>query len=505
MPDTAPATGALDGRVAVIDIGSNSIRLVVFDAAKRSALTVFNEKVLCGLGRGIVETGRLSAEGVTLALENLRRFRLLTEAMHVGRIEVVATAAVREAANGQEFVGQIRRLTGFEPRVLSGKEEARLSALGMLASIVGADGFLGDLGGGSLELVDVARGEILENVTLPLGPLRLIDSAGGSLRRGREQIDKALKGLGWVDRLKGRRFYAVGGAWRMFARILMSLQDYPLHVIHQYSLSAEELAGLLDRYRALSKEEIRRIPNTSRRRLETLPWAVLVLERVFALAAPSRLVFSAAGLREGCVYDLLPAEEKAADPLLCAARDLSGGGRFQLGEAELFAFLAPALGPFTPPVERLTRAACVLADIAWTEHPDYRAEQAFLRVLRLPIFGIDHQERAFLALAIAARYGGALEDGFTNIAAQLLDGTRARLAMQIGAGLRLAFSLSGGAPGVLASARLALSERTLALALPPDGSVVPGDAVMRRLETLARLAGATPVIRSAFGTADAAA
>jgi len=485
------------GRRAVIDIGSNSIRLVVYHDGGRAPLQLFNEKVLCGLGRGLQASGQLAPEGVGMALANLARFKSLISAMEVRHVECVATAAVRDAKNGAAFVADITRRTGFKVRVLSGADEARLSALGVISGIPDAFGVMGDLGGGSLELVEVADGRLGRHVTLPLGPLRLMDQAEGNLRRGRAIVESALAGLTWLRHLRGRSFYAVGGNWRQLARILMDHQNYPLHIIHQYRVTAADTALFLERFEKLGRDDLKKLPFKSRRRGDTLPWAALVMNRLFEIAPPKHLVFSAFGLREGCLFDRLPARERARDPLIAGALATAQGGRFAAAAEELLGFIGPlintARAPARPPA-RLLHAACLLSDIAWTDHPDYRAEHGFHRVLTLPLVGIDHSGRAFLATAIAARHGAGIDAEFLAPARALLEPAALRAAHVVGLALRLGFTLSGGAPGVLVECGLKLHDDAVVLTLPASGSVVIGDAVLRRLDTLARGLGFAPQI-----------
>lgn len=492
-PTRAPRRPRSEGRRAVVDIGSNSIRLVVYQDGGRAPLQLFNEKVLCGLGRGLAATGELSPDGMGMALANLARFKSLVAAMDVRRVEVVATAAVRDAENGASFVSDISRRTGFKVRVLSGADEARLSALGVVSAIPDATGVMGDLGGGSLELVELIGGKQRKHVTLPLGPLRLMDQADGNLRRGRVLIERELDRLPWLRSLKGRSFYAVGGAWRMLARILMDHQAYPLHVIHHYQQPVPAARLFLSRFERLSREELKRLPFVSRRRGDTLPWAALVMNRLFEVAPPEDLVFSAFGLREGCLFDGLTPTQQAQDPLIAGCSAIGQGGRFVNSSDELFQFITPLLrGPY--PTDRLVRAVCLLSDIAWTDHPDYRAEHGFHRVLTLPLVGIDHPGRVFLAVAIAARYGGDVQGPLTESVRSLLDPAALRAAQVVGLALRLAFTLSGGAPGVLAGCTTKLHDSAIVLTLPASGSVVIGDAVLRRLDALARGLGFAPQI-----------
>ncbi|MDR3517862.1 MAG: Ppx/GppA family phosphatase [Azospirillaceae bacterium] len=482
-------------RVAVIDIGSNSIRLVVFDALGRSPMPLFNEKILCGLGRTVERTGRLNPEGVTTALENLSRFALLARAMQVARIEVLATAAVRDASDGADFVALVARQTGLSVRVIQGEEEARLSALGVLSGSPDALGLMGDLGGGSLELVNLTRGAIGEQVTLPLGPLRLMDMGVPRPAGLVKAVDDHLASLPWLGGMTGRTFYPVGGNWRAIARLHMEHFKHPLHIIHSYTVNVDDatmqfmggLAGL----NRLPKAAVPLL--AARRRGDTLPFAALVMERLLRMVRPSRIVFTAYGLREGLLFDLLTPSEQAQDPLLAYCAGVAVRlGRF--GQGEIIAgWTAPLFVGEDQAALRLRQAACLLSDLGWAEHPDYRAEHVFLRVLRMPFVGLDHSERAFLALVGYARYEGRidaldpLQDRTLADARALMSESQLRRALVLGLALRLAHSLTGGVATLLQRTQLRLEDERLVLTLAGDAGVLAGDVVERRLSVLARL------------------
>ncbi len=486
----AAARAARPGRVAVIDIGSNSLRLVVFDKRSRCPVPVFNEKALPGLGRGLEKSGRLNPEGKEAALVNLRRFVTMAEAMGVESLHLLATAAMRDAADGADFAALIEKRTGRPVRIVAGAEEARLSAQGVVAGIPEADGIMGDLGGGSLELVMLNNGRLGEHVTLPIGPLRLQEAIEGDLDAARRLIDKHLERLIWLGRVKGRTLYPVGGTWRNLARLHMQQTNYPLHVIHGYRMTrraGEDLANLIARF---GKRSLTGLTGISRRRLETLPLGALVLERLLRLAKPERILFSAYGLREGFLFDSLDAEAKAADPLLVGCADLAGAdGRFGSVSDQLDDWLLPLFRGEGKARSRLREAACLLSDIAWREHPDYRGELAFLRVLRLPVGGIGHAERVTLAMAIAIRYGDEPEAGYMQPLLGLLGEGDANFALRLGTALRLAYALSGGTHHMLDLTRIEKQGLRLDLHLPKGRTALFGEAVQRRLESLGRAFG----------------
>lgn len=486
MPPRFASGRRSSGSVGVIDIGSNSIRLVVYSGEGRSPDPVFNEKILCGLGRGLERTGRLNDDGVRQALANLGRFASLVRAMKVRRLRVVGTAAVRDAENGPEFAAEVRQRTGLKIEVLPGREEARLSALGVVSGMPEADGVMGDLGGGSLELVALPKGRLGGHVTLPFGPLRLrevVERGRGELR---DLIDQHLAELGWLGKAKGRDFYAVGGAWRAIARLHMAHVNYPLRVIHHYTLTRSRAEDFLDLIAGLSRESLERIGRVPRKRLEVLPLAALVLHRVLVRVKPARLIFTAMGLREGCLYDALPPAIRRRDPLLDACERMSvEHGRFALDGHALCTWLGPLFRKASAEQDRLRLAACFVGDIAWHEHPDYRADIAFLRVLRMPFVGVDHPGRAFLAFAVHTRYGGSPEGELLGPAWFLMNEDQVRDAYRLGLALRLAFTISGGAPDVLRRVRLERDHDVLRLRVSRSAGALIGEAVERRLEALA--------------------
>jgi len=480
--------------VAVIDIGSNSLRLVVYDGVRRAARTLLNEKVLCGLGRGLSETGRLNPDGVELARINLQRFVALAQAIGVARLDVLATAAVRDAADGKDFAAEIERRFGVRVRVLAGAEEGRYSALGVLSGIPEAMGVAGDLGGGSVELVPIAKGRAGPAATLPIGPLRLAAIADDE-KRLRDAIDRQLATVAWLTRNADGNFYAVGGAWRALARLHMEQAQYPLHIIQEYTLARAEAEKYLDLVAHQSRKSLERISTVSRKRLEVVPLAARLLLRLLRRIEPRAVVFSATGLREGHLYSLLDAAEQRSDPLVAAcAEEAQLNPRFGASGEALYAWTT-AIFPKEPPArQRLRRATALLSDIAWNEHPDYRAEQALRRALYMPVTGLGHAERAFIALALHARYGGRAT---VDLAAplELLDEDALAAARILGLALRLGYTIMGGVPGLLGGVTLGLGDGAVVLSFGPSSAGRYGENVQRRLDALARAMGRSAELR----------
>lgn len=488
--DKAPERKGRGGRVGVVDIGSNSIRLVVFEGATRAPAALFNEKVMCGLGRGLEDTGRLDAGAIERAIANLRRFAALAAAMRVERLEALATAAVRDAGNGPEFIKEVARACKLQARVLTGEEEARYSALGVLSAAPEAEGAMGDLGGGSLELVEIGQGRYGRHVTLPIGPLRVVPGADGSRKKMKEAIEKRLDEVKWLAQVEGRNFYPVGGAWRALARVHMEQTGHPLHVIHNYELKWGEAEEFLQLVSRLSPNSLSKMYGVSRRRHETLPYAALMLIQLCKLMKPKRIVFSAFGLREGWLFDSLPAAERAKDPLIAAAAGQARAlGRFGEDGLIMADWMASLFANEAPALERLRRAACLCADIGWLDHPDYRAEHAFNRMLRTAAVGIDHPGRAYLAAALFARYGGDRDAPQVDLARKLAGKEALRQAWIAGMAMRLGLTLTGGTPGLLRET--ALAKKNGRLTLLPSGAAAEamiaglmGEVARRRLDAL---------------------
>lgn len=485
-------------RVGVVDIGSNSVRLVVYDHAGRSPIPVFNEKALCGLGRGLSETGMLPVEGMASAVMNLDRFARIAKAMRVRRLDVVATSAVRDASNGEAFVSEIERRLEHPIRVIDGAEEARLAALGVISAFPRADGVVGDLGGGSLELIDVApptEDRLGAYVTMPVGPLRLGLVERGQRRKFSAVIDGHLDSASWLTGLKGRTLYAVGGAWRSIAKAHMSLSKHPIEVIHGYKVPTGVMSSFLSDLARMSTKAIRGIEGVSRRRADTLPTAALVLARVLARGKPDVVMFSAYGLREGCLYDRLDPVERGQDPLLQAAAEVAREtNRFAPHPEAIYGWLRPLFADAAAADDRLIRALCMLSDIGWSEHPSYRGEHAFLRVLRMPVAGLDHADRVFLGLGVLARYTGGASLPQADAARGLLSPDRQVLAHRVGLALRLGLTLSGGATALLRRTRIEPDPEGFVLTLSGEAVLLMGDVVERRVAALAEAIGAPVLI-----------
>src|SRR4051812_1587056 len=498
------AQGRLDygPPVAVIDIGSNSVRLVAYEGLTRSPTPIFNEKVLAGLGREVQTTGLLAADAVEKALGALRRFRALCDTAGVRRLWCVATAACRDAENGAEFIAAAERICRKSISVLSGRREAQLSALGVISGLYKPDGIVGDLGGGSLELIDVHGHTVRRGITLPLGSLALQDLSEMSLKKAEKIVRKTLGDARILRQAEGRRFYAVGGTWRALARLHMFQTGYPLHVMHGYVIPAREALEFSRLAHRVNPEMLSRIEMVNEARRPLLAYAALVMEHVVRIMRPREIVISALGVREGLLYSELPARERVKDGLLAAAQDLNLlRSRSPAHCQELIPwtdrFMASSGLDETAEEKRLRHAACLLADIGWRAHPDYRGEQSLNIIANAAFVAVDHPGRTFISLAVFFRHMGLVDEELSPRLRELASTRLLDRARVLGAALRVAYLISASTTGVLPKTPMVVERGRLVLRFENGFKALAGERVFVRLRQLARLVGREPVMEAA--------
>ena len=475
--------------IAVVDIGSNSVRLVLYQPDSRGPSPVFNEKVICGMGRNIATTGVLDADGEEKALFALSRFRLLIEGRNVARTIAVATAAARDAANGPAFVKKASQLLGHPVRVLTGLEEARYAGLGVCYGMPNATGIVADLGGGSLELCRLKDGNLENQDSLLVGPLRLMSVAGDQPDDSRALVRKELKALQWLNSNKAETIFAVGGAWRSLARIHIHQNHYPLHILNHYEIGAHDAKNFSHLVARLGTRTLERIQGISKRRVEALPYGALVLEEFLRISNGSKVVISAFGLREGLLFETLSEAEKQKDLLVAATREIGANGRSDpaLGEA-LFGWTRGLFGQTSPADIRRHRAASFMSDVGWETHPDHRATKAYDDILHFPFPVCDHLDRVFLAATAFHRYAKQGNGTIDSAMLGLIPPETAVEAEMLGKAFRLGHTISGGVIGILSKTHLRRTGNKIVLSLPEEMEDLLGDAVEKRLGALCQAA-----------------
>jgi exopolyphosphatase/guanosine-5'-triphosphate,3'-diphosphate pyrophosphatase len=479
------------GPVGIIDIGSNSVRFVAYGGAARVPSVLFNEKVMAALGRGLARDGVLDEQAMELTLRSLARFRQLAKEMGLKKLHTVATAAVRDAANGASFLKRVVEI-GLKPRLLSGGEEAELSGLGVVSAIPRANGIVADLGGGSLELIGVARGAAGEGISLPLGVLRV----GAEPDRAdiANAIRQAMKASRLRDAARDHSLYLVGGSFRALALLDMRTMGHPLPIIHHHRIAGSRLADLRAILATLGHDEVKSFTGIPSSRVPTLPAALTILEVLIDELGPKRVIVSAFGLREGLLYRDLDEATRDEDPLLAAALEVGDRlGRFGDHGASIDQWMDPLFPDESAEMQRLRLAACLLGDIAWNAHPDYRAERAVDMAIHGNWVGIDSHGRSVIGRALCSAFGG--DGGFSaGLDSLLRPGENERVSAW-GRALRLAQRLSGGTEALLRKTSIGLTPGGILLSIPEKYRMLYSDAVERRLQQLAKSLGRKGMIR----------
>ena len=472
-----------DGRIGIVDIGSNSIRLVIYDQQKRSPVAIYNEKVMCELGKGLASTGVLNPGGVELAKDALKRFLALGRNMEITSLHVMATAAIRDAKDGASFAQFLEKTYDINVDIISGKKEAKLGAYGVCASMYKPQGITGDLGGGSLELVKVEDGQTIDHTSLLLGSLRMIDESKGDRDKLRKLIEKRFGELKWLDQKKVPAFYAIGGSFRALARMHMVANNYPLRILHEYKTDSKNFLNFVQGIAGMSNEKMEKLPGVAAKRIPTLPGAAIVLEHIIQHARPEQIVFSASGIREGYLYEKLSPYVRNQDGLLSSCTEFAvKGGRSTSYANELYTWMFPLLSNENDNERRLRLAFCLLSDIAQHIHPEYRAEWAYHRILYSSLAGLTHRERVKLSLALYHRYQFRFKETWPSLAL-IKDSDRA-WAKLVGSAANLAYHLSGSNAGNLHNTSFIVEKDQLSLQLAGNMQDVLGDTVKRRLDGL---------------------
>ncbi len=481
-------------RVGVLDIGSNSVRFVIFELFGAAFTAVYNEKVLAGLGRELTTTSRLSESGKNEAFQAIRRFHTVAQAQNLDDVLVGATAALRMAKDAPEFIAKVKKDIGIDISPVSGGEEARLTALGLIAAQPRAKGIAADLGGASLELIEVGDGQAGRGVSYPVGPFQIV---GGDLRKEdhydsnalRERIEDVIDATP-IKFKKGQNLYLIGGAWRNLAGVHQKRHLYPLKTLQAYELMPGAARDLAAWAKGPGRMDLINWPDISARRAETLPYSGLMLDVLMDRLKPAKVIISSSGLRQGLILDAMPDDLRSRDSLLDGCRDLARGNLQGLHFAgPLMTFLSDAEKAFpsvfgTENEARIRRAACHLVGIGKGLHPDYRAELVFTDVLYAPLAGLSHKERAYLALILYSSYTSKTNYPNSDAIQLLLTLREREAAMIYGSAMRLGVVASGRSSDLLPKFTLKAKGRNLTLEVDPEWSMLVTERVEQRLNKL---------------------
>lgn len=488
------AQGRLKGckPVAVIDIGSNSVRLVIYEGLVRSPTVLFNEKVLCGLGQGVARTGFLEEKSIKMALRTLKRFRVLCRQIGADEVYTLATAAAREAKNGSVFIQNAENILQNKIYLLSGSEEATYSAYGVISTFYQPKGVSGDLGGGSLELIDINHSEVGQGITLPLGGLRLQYMSNNDIDVAAKIAHEQFCKFSAVPKDMTRYFYAVGGTWRNLAKLHMETKHYQLPVMHGYEVDAVEMEGFLRRVASGSIDDMKGISAVSKNRRQLLSYGAIVLIELIQCMGFEKIIFSGAGVREGFLYSRLPQEIRISDPLIAACTEMAIlRARSPKQAEELIDFTTNAFNVFgvleTENECRYRKAACLLADIGWRIHPDYRGNEAAHQIVLGSYPGISHEGRVYAALAVFFRNTGLRTDEKSLPIFQLATEDIIKKARILGEVMRIAHLFSASTAGILPHLSWHKKTDHIVLYIPGRYADLLGERPLGRLKKLSKI------------------
>lgn len=472
---------------AVIDIGSNTVRLVIYGGPARAPVVLLNEKVSARLGKGVADNGRISDKAMNAALAALGRFSALLRARGITQLHTVATAAARDAANGAEFLGSVAAL-GLSPRLLTGEEEALTSAAGVAGAFPEARGVVADLGGGSMELVHINGTECEHGSSLPLGTLRLPALRGAGAAKFKRKVEKLIEEAG--SRCgPDEGLYLVGGSFRALARYHQHLIGSPIDDPHGMVMEPEALLALC---RKLQRSAVfAGVPGVAPARLATLPDTAALLAALIAKTQPSEVIFSGWGLREGLIFNDLPTAQRRADPFAAGVRAFAEPlGASPSVAAMIAGWTAGVVGSHEYKQENLRLSATILAIASQQVEPNLRSVTVVDWALHKRWIGIDGAERAMLAACLLANVNREIPVDI-ELLAKPEDIHR---AVAWGLAIRLCRRLTGLAPQLFSSCAIASCDGQLMLTLDERTVPLATDVVEKDLKLLAEHLQLQPVI-----------
>lgn len=468
--------------IAVIDIGSNSIRLVMYDKLGRYPYPLFDERVAAKLGDGLDKTGKIDTSNSKMALEALSRFAQILKSLDPNKIIVVATAVLRRAKNAQGFLKSAEKILNHKIDVITPEEEALFMVNGLTNGMPDLTGLVVDLGGGSTEIAYVKKGEILNSTSLAIGHLSTISS---------DKIRQKINEVSWLKKLNGQHLFGIGGSFRAIGNTYLRNSNYPVKILHGLHIKSEERDGIIAKL-----ENGDRPPGIPQGRHASIGMAATIIRHLFDAANCNDLVISGTSIRDGLVLSFQKANYKKRDPLHLVCKELANKNSRIAGEGKLIhKFLKKAATASAEMVlkkselqhkKRLIRAVCLLANICWHEPSEKRGKIAFERILSLPVYGLSHKERVWLGMALFHRYEG-IRTPLNSItsADKILTSSEQQYALAIGLGLRFTSIFCAGYVDFLSDAKLSVSGKRLIIFLKQDMIDLMDFHSKRRFQTFA--------------------
>ena len=476
---------------AVIDIGSNTVRLVVYSGSRRAPGVWLNEKVTARLGRDLATSGKIPANAAKMALSGLARFSAILRDLEIEDVQCVATAAAREAKNGPQFLKKVRDL-GLSPRLLSGREEANISAMGVIGAFPGAEGLVADLGGGSLELVAIGDGTYHDGISTPLGTLRLPALRAEGARPFRKSVNKELAQAAWVSKKKNP-LYLVGGTWRALALYAMHREKYPLTDPHAFHLTNEQAEKHCKKLAKMEPEKLANVPGITTSRAAGLPDAAAMLRVLLSALKPEGLIISSWGIREGLLFERLEPAAREQDPLLAAVTRFTAPRGASLNHATMIAgWTSRVVTPNGGGTERLRMATIMLALAQVRLEPNMRLKHSFDWAMDKRWIGLNHKGRALIGAALR---GACNKPEPTKELLKLAPEEALREAASWGLAFRLCRRIGAGTRASMLTSRLSREGNRLVLWLDEERAELASDHVTSDLFALAKWLDCKPELR----------
>jgi exopolyphosphatase/guanosine-5'-triphosphate,3'-diphosphate pyrophosphatase len=472
-------------KLAVIDIGSNSIRLVIYEKGNRLLLPFFNEKIICGLGRNLHHNGNFTIEAKINSIKAVSRFVTIATAIKAEKLIVFATAAFRIAKDGKEFVQQIEKECSIKIEKLSGEQEAKLAAQGVLYSFPKADGIAIDLGGGSIELAYINNNEIGKLYSCNVGLLILQEKMR---TEGEEGVKRYIKeNLASINIEKyNDTLYLTGGGFRYLAKLHMKFVNYPLAIINNYQISVKNFLEILDILRTKTKEQLEKLVEDYSRS-ETLKESILLTQSLIEVLRPKNIIFCAYGVREGIALSSSTLQYQNEDALVASCKDILNNDYSASNQTEvLFQWVKQIFRCKIEKFNRLIKACCILSNIARYDHTEYKAELAFQKIIDSIISGITHKERVFIASTLFHRYKIKDKNNIMKHTLKILTPRMKMTAKTLGITLKLAHTFSVGIDSLLKDMKIYIKKNSLVLEISSNSQDLISDTVMKIAKLLAK-------------------
>lgn len=404
--------------IGVIDIGSNSVHLVIGEYFNNEYFQVIDDvKVNVRLSEGMAETGQLQRDRMDFGLETLAMFKSMCDAYGIEKVITVATAAIRKAANGKDYVAEIKEKIGMEVEIISGDKEASMDYLGAVNTLEIKDALLMDIGGGSTEFVLIRERRKVDSISLPFGSVDLSEEfdladeiTGEKIDAVDRYLNKLFEKLPILSEAKGFPVIGVGGTIRNVGRIHRNIIDYPMEIAHNYHMKASEVRQVCDLAAGMNLVERTNLKGLSKGRTDIFVGSSHTLERVMGYIGSPELIISNAGIRDGIVFDYFGYNEDnlVYDIFELSLLDIVLNYNVNVPHAyhvlrlakSLFEQLKPLHG-ITQDVEKMLKASAMLHDSGIKIQYGNHHEHSFYIILNAGLLGIEQKEilmSAFIAL-----------------------------------------------------------------------------------------------------------